>query len=72
MERGQLDVNATFDKLLKQQKDTKELLLQIMKERMKTDREGPREEKEQTTAFLSLSNVVIMLRPLPAAPGPSQ
>ena len=72
MERAQRDVNATFDKLLKQQEDTKESLLQIMKESMKTDREARREEKEQTTAFLSLlSNVVTMLRPPPAAPGPS-
>ena len=72
MEKAERDVNATFDKLLKQQEDTKESLLHIMKESMRADSEARREEKEQTTAFLSLlSNVVTMLRPPPATPGPS-
>lgn len=37
MEKAQHNVNAPFDKLLKQQEDTKESLLELMKESMKTE-----------------------------------
>ncbi len=40
MEKAQRDANATFDKLLNQQEDTKESLLQIMKESTKSDSEA--------------------------------
>ena len=72
MEKAQRDVNATFEKLLQQQEDTKKSLLDVMKESMKTDSEARKEEKEQTTAFLGLlSSVISMMRAPPAAPGPS-
>ena len=53
MEKAQRDANATFDKLLNQQEDTKESLLQIMKESTKSDSEDERTRRSRTTAFLS-------------------
>ena len=65
-------MKVTFQKLLQQQENTKMLLVDVLKESMKTDSEARKEEKEQTTAFLGLlSSVASMLRLPPAAPGPS-
>lgn len=72
MEKAQRDVHASFEKLSKQQEDTKKMLVDLIKESVRNDEKAREEEKVQNDKFLELmSTMIARLQPPPAVPGPS-